>query len=247
MPQQEVALLKRTLRTRARHGPSYRRCGRTHAGCGGAREQLSSSNGLRPVREGEAGSGAGGVRAERGGAATLGQRRQEAELRRKKGRGSWPSCSGRHGDSEAERRAGGAGLKTTAELDAVSGLLNDAESKTPNWQRAGQPERSCRRARQRRGDGTAGAWRRRAVKRSAGETGVLLNAQLLDSRKKAEELSRIQEQLEESRRRLQRDADAAAPRYEASAYDKLTRAGRLQQDRTTCCSTSTARGSSSPT
>lgn len=62
---------------------------------------------------------------------------------------------------------------------------------------------------------------------------LLLPPQLSDYKKKLEEMSGTVEMLEESKKRLQRDLEAANSEYEekASAFDKLDKSrGRLQQE-----------------
>lgn len=60
-----------------------------------------------------------------------------------------------------------------------------------------------------------------------------LPPQLSDYKKKLDEMSGMVEMLEESKKRLQRDLEAANSEYEekASAFDKLDKSrGRLQQE-----------------
>ncbi|KAJ4931778.1 hypothetical protein JOQ06_010218 [Pogonophryne albipinna] len=151
---------------------------------------------------------------------SLGSSKQDVEHKKKKVEAQLNDLNGRFSESERQRTELGERVsKMTMELDGVTGLLNDAEGKNIKLSKDVS---------------SLSSQLQDAQELLSEETRQKLNVmQLSDYKKKLEEASGAVEMLEEGKKRLQRDLEAANSEYEekAAAYDKLEKSrSRMQQE-----------------
>uniref|UniRef100_H2TRH2 Myosin, heavy chain 11a, smooth muscle n=1 Tax=Takifugu rubripes TaxID=31033 RepID=H2TRH2_TAKRU len=184
---------------------------------------------------------------------SLVQAKQDGEHKRKKLEGQVADLQSRFADKENPLKINF--VLTQIELESVTNLLNEAESKNiklskdvssitsqlqdtqellaEETRQKLQLSTKLRQAEDDKNSLQEQLEEEMEAKRNVERHVSTLNIQLSDSKKKLEEMTANAEMLEEGKKRLQRDLEAANTQYEekAAAYDKLEKTkNRLQQE-----------------